>query len=67
MAWIALCIVLGQAAVIGTLLWFVRSFGSYTAALLHAHESNIMMRNEVVRAIEALRAERVNPEQGKVA
>ena len=58
MIWVALIMVIGQGAIIGTLLYFVRTFGAYTEALLQAHESNIMVRDYNVKLIDELRAAR---------
>jgi hypothetical protein len=58
MIWVALVMVLGQGIIIGTLLYFVRTFGAYTEALLRTHESNITIHEHTVRLIDELRAAR---------
>lgn len=55
MMWAAVLMVLGQGAIIGTLLYFVRTFGAYTEALLQAQQSNVLIHEHLVREIEELR------------
>lgn len=54
MIWVALTMVVGQGAIIGTLLYFVRTFGAYTEALLRAHESNVMMHQYTLKVLETV-------------
>jgi len=66
--WAAVILLLGQGAIIGTLLYFVRTFGSYTDALLRAHESNLAVRAESIRMLNEIQQHRQAPlTQGKVA
>ena len=58
MIWVALIMVIGQGAIIGTLLYFIRTFGHYTEALLQAHESNLIMREHAIKLIDELRQAR---------
>jgi len=59
--WLALAIIVGQGLIIGTLLYFVRTFGAYTEALLEAQRSNAAIHEFLAREIAALRALKVSP------
>lgn len=50
--WIAALIVVGQGAIIATLLVFVRTFGSYTKALEDAHKSNMLVYGQALKLLE---------------
>lgn len=65
--WVALAMVLGQGVIIATLLYFVRTFGAYTEALLRTHESNIVVHQHTLKLIDELRQLRALQEKGKVA
>lgn len=63
MIWTAVIMVIGQGTIIGTLFYFIRTFGSYTEALLRAHESNLVARADTVRLLNALYEQRTPPHQ----
>lgn len=51
--WVALAIIAGQAALVGAVLWAVRSFGAYTRAVqantdivLQTHSQNMLIQQE---------------------
>lgn len=66
--WLAIAVIVGQGALVGAVLWAVRSFGAYTRAVqanteivLQTHCQNMLIEEEVFNLVHDLthyRAER---------
>jgi hypothetical protein len=44
--WVAIAVIVGQGALVGAVLWLVRSFGAYTSIVLQTHQQNMLIQQE---------------------
>ena len=52
MVWAAIAVIIGQAVIVGVLIKFARTFGSYAAAVMKAHESNTVLYYQAIKILE---------------
>lgn len=58
----AITLVLGQGLIVGALVYFVRSFGAWTQALLRTHESNMRMHQHTLQVLDEIRRRHSQPQ-----
>lgn len=44
--WFAMALIAGQGALVGAVLWLVKSFGAYTSVVLQTHQQNMLIQQE---------------------
>lgn len=46
LVWVGMAVIVGQGALVGAVLWLVRSFGAYTSIVLQTHSQNMLIQQE---------------------